>query len=428
MKRPIHLAALPLVLLSLVCATRAGAEPVLRAGDKVAITGDSITEQRKYSVYIEAYLLACKPAGSDVRVMQFGWSGDTSWGFLGRIDNDCLQFKPTLVTTCFGMNDGGYAPLTPEVEAKYRKAMTGVADAIASSGARGVLGSPGCVDTNKFRNSPEMAAMYNKTLAAERDIVREIAREKNMAFANVHDAMIDAMGKAKAKFGPDYHVAGADGFHPSNNGHLVMAYAFLKALGCDGEIGTITVDLASNGGGAKATDGHTVVGFDKGVLTLKSVKYPFCFPVGEKFSELSNPINVRGMLDCFPFNEDLNRFRLVVRNAPPNAKVKVTWGDASKTFAAEQLAQGVNLAAEFLDNPFSEKFRILQDAVQKKQAFETPMIKSLVHVGYFELPEEKDLNAKIVEATSRKQKALSDQAAQIAAEPVEHTIRIEVEK
>src|SRR4051795_3946217 len=119
----------------------------LKPGDRVAITGDSITEQRKYSAYIEAYLLACKPAGSDGRSMQFGWSGDTSWGFLNRVDNDCLQFKPTLVTTCFGMNDGGYQPLTPEVEGKYRKAMNGLADAIASAGARGVLGSPGCVDS-----------------------------------------------------------------------------------------------------------------------------------------------------------------------------------------------------------------------------------------------------------------------------------------
>ncbi len=27
---------------------------------------------------------------------------------------------------------------------------------------------------------------------------------------------------------------GRDGVHPDRNGHLVMAYAFLKALGCDG--------------------------------------------------------------------------------------------------------------------------------------------------------------------------------------------------
>ncbi len=45
----------------LVCAA-AHAEPVLETGDLVAICGDSITEQKMYSVYIEAYLIACQPA------------------------------------------------------------------------------------------------------------------------------------------------------------------------------------------------------------------------------------------------------------------------------------------------------------------------------------------------------------------------------
>ena len=38
-------------------------------------------------------------------------------------------------------------------------------------------------------------------------------------------------------------------------------------------------------------------------------------------------------------------------------RFRVTWGDASKEYPAEQLAKGINLAAEFLDNPFSEPFR-----------------------------------------------------------------------
>jgi hypothetical protein len=245
-----------------------------------------------------------------------------------------------------------------------------------------------------------------------------------MPFANVYDPMIDVMAKAKAKYGTEYHLAGADGVHPSNNGHLVMAYAFLKAMGCSGDIGTITVDLSSNN--ATATEGHTVIGFDKGALTLKSVKLPFCFPVGEKFKDLSNPINIRGVLEFFPFNDDLNRFKLVVKNAPAGAKVNVTWGDASKTFTAEELAAGVNLAAEFLDNPVASKFDELFEAVQKKQAFETPMIKSLIHSSHYDLPEEKELNAQIVEVTTRKQKRLSDEVAALASRPIEHKITIEV--
>jgi len=49
-------------LLITLIAPLASAEPAgLRDGDRVAIVGDSITEQKLYSVFIEDYLLMCKP-------------------------------------------------------------------------------------------------------------------------------------------------------------------------------------------------------------------------------------------------------------------------------------------------------------------------------------------------------------------------------
>jgi hypothetical protein len=51
------------------------AEAKLQEGDFVAVIGDSITEQRLYSVYTEDYLLMCQPA-QKLRAMHFeGVSG-----------------------------------------------------------------------------------------------------------------------------------------------------------------------------------------------------------------------------------------------------------------------------------------------------------------------------------------------------------------
>src|SRR3954452_3222296 len=100
--------AATILTLFLVCAAHVSAEPVVKDGDLVAIVGDSITEQKLYSVFIEDYLLMCAPGGQGVRTMQFGWGGETSWGFDARMENDCLRFKSTVMTTCYGMNDGGY--------------------------------------------------------------------------------------------------------------------------------------------------------------------------------------------------------------------------------------------------------------------------------------------------------------------------------
>ena len=49
--------------------------PVLAPGSRIAIVGDSITEQKLYSKYMEAYLLACSGV-PNVHVFQFGWSGE----------------------------------------------------------------------------------------------------------------------------------------------------------------------------------------------------------------------------------------------------------------------------------------------------------------------------------------------------------------
>ena len=57
----------------------------------------------------------------------------------------------------------------------------------------------------------------------------------------------------------------------------------------------------------------------------------------------------------------------------------MTWGDASKEFPAEELAKGINLAAEFLDNPFSEAFRKVEEKIAEQQGMEVDLVKSLMH-------------------------------------------------
>ena len=393
------------------------AQAQLQKGDFVAIAGDSITEQKQYSVFIEDYLLLCKPQ-ADVRAMQFGWSGETSWGFLGKMPNEALKFDMTAATICYGMNDGGYSPMNPDKAKHYSESMQGIVDALKKKGVRFiVVGSPGCVDADTFQKNPEKAAMYNKTLSELRDIAKEIADKNGCAFANVHDVMIDAMTKAKAKNGNTYAVAGGDGVHPGANGQLCMAYAFLKGLGVDGNIGAVTVDLASNS--AAATDGHKVLSIKDGAVEVESTRYPFCFYGDAKKSDSTS-----GIIEFLPFNQDLNRYMLVVKNS--GGKVKVTWGKTSKEFAAADAEKGINLAAEFLDNPFSEPFKSVEKLIRAQQNAETPLIKKTLH----DLPKAKD-KATAEEAAReemKKAKDLYDTAAIAAQAPVKHTIKIEVIK
>ena len=66
---------------------------LLKEDDRLAICGDSITEQRMYSRIIEDYLTVCVPQ-LHITVRQYGWSGERAPGFLARMTNDCLRFHP----------------------------------------------------------------------------------------------------------------------------------------------------------------------------------------------------------------------------------------------------------------------------------------------------------------------------------------------
>src|SRR5262245_49795687 len=330
--------------LSLQCLA---AEPVLKAGDRVAIVGDSITEQKLYSKYVEAYLLACSGV-PDLKVFQYGWSGERANGFADRLENDCAGFHPTVVTLCYGMNDGSYQPFNEQIGSTYESNMRRVLEGLAKIGVRSiVVGSPGAVDQNFFRPGTMMGdrpshVAYNDNLAHLRDIDKKLAAENKQPFANVHDAMYETMKKAQEALGSKYPVCGGDGFHPGPNGQLIMAYAFLKGLGVDGDIGEITVDMKEKGG---ASTGHKVADAKPGSITLESTRWPFCFDGDGKSAN-----STRSITPFLPFNHDLNRLTLVVKNLD-TPKGVVTWGSQTKEFTKEQLAAGINLAAEFDATP-----------------------------------------------------------------------------
>ena len=357
------------VLLIGIAAACVQAQLLVQPGDKIAITGDSITQQKIYSVMIEDYMLACTPQ-LNVSVMQFGWSGEQSSGFAARMENDLLPYHPNIVTTCYGMNDGWYMAYQPVIGETYQSWMTQIVSRLHDEQIRAVVGSPGAVDSYyAFSGDQAMAAIYNDTLAHLRDIAGTVATDNGMAFANVHDRMMATMVKAKAVLGQSYPVAGLDGIHPSANGHLVMAYAFLKSMGFDGNIGTITINMR---GVPTATAGHRVVSSATGMVKIESTRYPFCF-----YGDATSPDGDRSILPYVPFNTDLNRLTLKVKNLW-TTKALVTWGTASKQFTRADLENGINLAAEFLDNPFSAPFQQLSDAASYKQNFETWAIQYMI--------------------------------------------------
>lgn len=380
----------------------------LQVGDRLAIAGDSITEQKMYSRIIETYLTVCVPE-LNVTVRQYGWGGETAPGFLGRMTNDCLRFHPTIATTCYGMNDHGYRAYEPAIGQRYRDFSTAIVRAFKQAGTRVIQGSPGCVGS-KWVGTSDASESKNLSLCELRNIGLAIAAEENAGFADVFWPMLNAGFTAQQKFGTNYALAGRDLVHPDWAGHLVMAHAFLKSFGLGGEIGTLTVDLGS--AKATASTGHEVSSFGNGELTVVSHRYPFCAT-----GDLDKDNSIRSGMALVGFNSQLNRLLLVVKHGTAQ-NYQVTWGAASKTYPAEQLAKGVNLADDFAVNPFSEAFGKVDAAVAAKQHYETRQIKQLLH------GEEGRVDSDMTAALTEKVRSALAAAITKAFTPVTHTLRI----
>jgi len=386
---------------------------LLQKDDRLAICGDSITEQKMYSRIMEAYITAAR-SDLHVTVRQHGWSGEQAGGFLKRMDNDVLRFKPTIATTCYGMNDFRYVPQDDAIAATYRANQTAIVRKFKEAGTRVVLGSSGTIHSVPpwVKSAKGTWETLNLALLNFRNINIEVAQAEQVAFADVFWPMLLKGFESRAKYGDSFKLEGNDGVHPGWAGHVMMATAYLEGLGLRGDVGQINVDLAA--GKATAREGQRVVKFEHGVVSLRSFRLPFSFEPGD----VTKDNTIAAGVVLADFQKKLNRLTLKVVGAKA-AQVKVTWGETSKVFTAAQLTKGVNLAAEFPQNPTSPAFAKIWQAVGDKQAYETKQIKTL-----FRSPEAK----KDMEAVAKSSQVEFDRLAsalKAVVKPVDSSIKIE---
>ncbi|MEI6431488.1 MAG: GDSL-type esterase/lipase family protein, partial [bacterium] len=109
-------ATLALGLFTIVPATAQAQQKdfALKDGDRVVFYGDSITDQRQYTVFTEDFVLTRFPKRK-ISFVHSGWGGDRVSGGGGgsaevRVARDIVPYRPTVVTIMLGMNDASYRP------------------------------------------------------------------------------------------------------------------------------------------------------------------------------------------------------------------------------------------------------------------------------------------------------------------------------
>jgi lysophospholipase L1-like esterase len=341
-------------------------------GDRLLLIGDSITEAPRLARMLETYLTVCRPE-LEVEVRNVGKGGETAEGFLSRLDTEGLNYRPAATTVCYGMNDAGYAKHNGAAAARYRDAGAVIVKRLKAAGARVVLGSLGCISKlppwEFVRDLGGTLDGLNASLLYIRDQAAALAAAEQLPFVDHFWNLYLACARAAGKYGADYSVCGVDdGVHPSWAGHVVMAYGFFKALGFDGNLGTLTIDLAART--AAASQGHTFVAQAEGTYTFTSHRYPYCAegPVEKDWS-------IRSGMRLVPFNQEFNRLILYVKGTTV-ARYRVVWmnhqnmPEAWHGYPADELAQGIHLADEFQLNPFLVACRRIDGLILQEQMVE----------------------------------------------------------
>jgi len=133
-----------------------GAAAPFVAGDRWCVLGDSITESGYCHRYVELFYCTRFPERK-LDVVNCGIRGDTAPGALQRLQWDCLNAKPTIVSVMLGMNDVGrsfykykdsqdFDQKCTERAETYDQAMRKLTKSLLDSGAKGVLITPSTFD------------------------------------------------------------------------------------------------------------------------------------------------------------------------------------------------------------------------------------------------------------------------------------------
>jgi lysophospholipase L1-like esterase len=246
---------LTLCVLALICVAivspatvRAADSFFLKSGDRVCFYGDSITEQRFYTVDVETFVLTRFP-GLKVKFVNSGVGGDTvSGGWAGPIDlrlkRDVFPFKPNVVTIMLGMNDGRYTTFNDQNFADYTNGYEHIIQSLQQHlpGVKIVLIQPTPYDDVTY--APSIPGGYNTVLLRYSSFVRQLAAEHHLMCVDFMTPLLDVMQKARLQ-GTNISSEVIPGrIHPSPAGELVMAQSLLQAWNAPSMVTSVSIDVA----------------------------------------------------------------------------------------------------------------------------------------------------------------------------------------
>jgi lysophospholipase L1-like esterase len=317
----------------------------IKDGDRVVFYGDSITDQRLYTTFVETYIITRFPT-MHVSFVHSGWSGDRVVGGFGgpidhRLERDVFAYSPTVVTVMLGMNDGRYRSFDPQFFDVYAKGYDHLVESLKSHlpGVRITLIQPSPYDD--VTRMVNFEGGYNQVLVRYGQFVKALAEKEGTEVVDFNAPVVAALKKAVEITTPRNHTLVQamiqDRVHPGPAAQLIMAAALLKAWHAPALVSALELD------GASATIGKAENTSAKDIKVNGTVSWiqldsALPLPIDLKIPVIALAAKATNVLSA------INQQTLKVAHlSAPKYTLKID-GETVADLTRDQLELGVNLA------------------------------------------------------------------------------------
>ena len=345
------------VLIAAVCMTytTAFAQTVkpFKEGERAVFLGNSITDGGHYHSYIWLYYMTRFP-NMPLRILNGGIGGDTAYDMNKRLDGDIFPMKPSVLMVTFGMNDSGYFEYNGDNpkefgEQKYQESIKNYQQMekrfkdLPDTRIVMVGTSPYDETVQLKENVPFKTK--NETIKRIVEYQKESAAKNNWEFTDLNAPMV-ALNQQNQQKDPAFTLCGSDRIHPDNDGHMGMAYLFLKAQGFVGKE-VAEMEINANKKQAVKAENCTISNIKKNGKDLsfdylaEALPYPLD-TIARGWGQKKGQAEATKVI---PFMDEMNREVLKVTGLKGDYKLLIDEEEIG-IWSGDDLAKGINLAAE----------------------------------------------------------------------------------
>jgi len=360
MKLTLRVLLLLAVGLGLASAALMQAEFALKEGDRLVFYGDSITDQRLYTTFVETYVVTRFPR-LKVWFVHSGVGGDrVTGGWAGPIDvrlqRDVIAYKPTVMTIMLGMNDASYRGWDDAIFKTYCTGYEHIIDTMkhALPGIRITVIQPSPYDD--VTRSANIDDGYNAVLVRYGQFVKELGEREHLLIADLNAPVVSMLEKAKAADAELAKKIIEDRVHPGPGGHLIMAEALLRAWNAPATVASVEIDAAAKR--VVRADNAKVTALDVGP-SVRWVETDSALPMPLDLDDKVVALSVRSS----DFTEALDQEPLKVTGLDSPRYELVIDDQKVGEFTKEQLQEGINLAT--LSTPMAKQAAKVHDLTLK---------------------------------------------------------------